>query len=126
MGRGATWSKGEDIQLVKSYLETSEDPEKGTNQSSKTLWENISTHYKEHLGGENTEPRTEDSLKGRWCDISRDCASFNEYYQYFEAHPRSGWNTEDVLKAAKEKFTEVRRKAHDQAEKNGKKVVLVR
>ncbi|KAA1097740.1 hypothetical protein PGT21_018601 [Puccinia graminis f. sp. tritici] len=64
-GRSRTYLEHEDIQLCNSWLEISEDPKKGTDQSFNAFWEAIAKHYATQIPN---APRSAKSLKNHWSD----------------------------------------------------------
>jgi hypothetical protein len=64
-GRSRTYLEHEDIQLCNSWLEISEDPKKGTDQSFAAFWDAIAKHYATHVPN---APRSAKSLKNHWSD----------------------------------------------------------
>jgi hypothetical protein len=73
-GRLRTYLEHEDLQLCNSWLEVSEDPKKGTDQTFNAFWEAIARHYATHIPN---APRSAKSLKNHWSDkIQKDVNKF--------------------------------------------------
>jgi hypothetical protein len=87
----------EDLQICTSWVETTKDGRKGTDQSGDVFWETVCKHYQKH----NPEPeRTSKSLKNWWGLIQH---SFNKYHgcvqQINHCNP-SGTNTNNQVTMA--------------------------
>ncbi|KAI7948826.1 hypothetical protein MJO29_010491 [Puccinia striiformis f. sp. tritici] len=64
-GRSRNYTEKEDVQLCVSWVETSEDPKKGTDQTLNSFWDALANHYATHLPGSR---QTLKSLQSRWGD----------------------------------------------------------
>ncbi|KAI7947897.1 hypothetical protein MJO28_009805 [Puccinia striiformis f. sp. tritici] len=64
-GRSRNYMEKEDVQLCVSWVETSQDPKKGTDQTLNSFWDALANHYTTHLLGSR---QTVKSLQGPWGD----------------------------------------------------------
>ncbi|RLO05381.1 hypothetical protein DYB28_005322 [Aphanomyces astaci] len=97
MGKGSKWSQHEDAQLARSWVCTSEDPIKGTDQSKDKFWSTIHEHWSSALGQDD---RTIQALKNRWSIVSRSAQKFIGYVAQAKSRRASGNTDEDVMQAA--------------------------
>ncbi|EHS63670.1 uncharacterized protein PGTG_21756 [Puccinia graminis f. sp. tritici CRL 75-36-700-3] len=97
-GRSRTYLEHENLQLCNLWLEISEDPKKGTDQTFNPFWEAIARHYATHIPN---APRSAKSLKNHWSDkiqkeVNRFVSCVNQVQQ---ANP-SGTNSANRLTMA--------------------------
>jgi hypothetical protein len=72
--RAQNYAKRKDLQLCNSWLETTKDGRKGTNESGDVFWEMVSKHYRKQI----PEPeRSTKSLKNCWSIIQH---AINKYH----------------------------------------------
>ncbi|ETV95978.1 hypothetical protein H310_10635 [Aphanomyces invadans] len=98
MGKGSKWSAGEDGQLARSWVCTSEDPVKGADQSTESFWASIRAHWTAACGGDG---RTPQALKNRWAILNRSAQKFAGYVAQVKARRESGKTDEDMLDDAR-------------------------
>ncbi|CAK4656097.1 unnamed protein product, partial [Aphanomyces euteiches] len=72
MGRGVKWTNIEDAQLARSWVNVSEDPIKGDDQSSDSFWGAIYVHWI----AAGCEERSTQVLKNRWTILNRATQKF--------------------------------------------------
>lgn len=119
------YSIEEDEALCRAYMNVSQDPIKGANQSSGDFWNTVQEKYdilvasvaqkrSEGKGSgndsgdsvERNEPicyasRTASSLSNRWTKvIAIDCRKFNRFYKAAKTPEKSGWAEDDYIKQA--------------------------
>ncbi|KNF02875.1 hypothetical protein PSTG_03822 [Puccinia striiformis f. sp. tritici PST-78] len=95
--RLGNYSTVEDIQICRSWLETTEDPLNSTNQSGTTFWDRVRSHYVANLPTSN---RTADSIKCRWGLVQRATNKFYGCVKQITYAKQSGVNGTDNLASA--------------------------
>ena len=65
MGRGASWTANENLELARAWVSIDEDPIKGNEQKNDTFWGNIN-----ELWTAKTTKFLTVSLKCRFCSLS--------------------------------------------------------
>ncbi|RHY14491.1 hypothetical protein DYB32_010846 [Aphanomyces invadans] len=108
MGKGSKWSAGEDGQLARSWVCTSEDPVKGADQSTESFWASIRAHWTAACGGDG---RTPQALKNRWAILNRSAQKFAGYVAQVKARRESGKTDEDMLDDARVLHLSLRRES---------------
>ncbi|XP_073063766.1 uncharacterized protein [Primulina eburnea] len=106
--RGPGFSNEEDKLLVTIYLDISQNPIIGINQSNDSLWSRVAASYNEQLTSPSTEHRTMRALQCRWSNISRAVQSFTGCIRQVELRHQSGASEKDILDEAKELFKQSR------------------
>jgi len=102
MGKGAKWTEAEDNQLARSWVNASQDPVKGDDQTSDTFWSGVRAHWTAaSLGGPD---RSVQALKNRWVVINRATQKFGGYYAQVLARKASGKTQEDYVSDALELY----------------------
>ncbi|XP_073300252.1 uncharacterized protein [Primulina huaijiensis] len=102
--RGAAFSIEEDILLVMAYLDVSQNPIIGINQSRDRLWSLVAATYNEQLAGNSTEPRTTKALQCRWFNINKIVQNFSSCVSQVELSRPSGASEKVILDQAKALF----------------------
>ncbi|XP_073038245.1 uncharacterized protein [Primulina eburnea] len=102
--RGAAFSIEEDKLLVMAYLDVSQNPIIGINQSRDRLWSRVAATYNEQLAGNSTEPRTTKALQCRWFNINKIVQNFSSCVSQVELSRPSGASEKDILDQAKALF----------------------
>ena len=95
--RGIGYTMYEDVVLAESYLQISQDPIVGKNQSNDRFWERIEEVYHERLGS-NYERRTIRSLQSRMSSISIEIKKLNACLRQIEYTRPSGKLAEDIVR----------------------------
>lgn len=98
------YTEEEDFVLAKSWKVISEDPIKGTDQSSNDFWNNIRAHAS--LSLPSFENRFQDSLRQRFGTIGRIIAKFSGCYASVMRLNQSGKSNEDKFEDAVSLFKE--------------------
>ncbi|OWZ13817.1 hypothetical protein PHMEG_00012796 [Phytophthora megakarya] len=97
MGKGQEWSESEIIQLCRSWLETSENADRGTGQKKKTFTSGLYAHWLENKSDEATEDRSEIAVIGRWKKLQPEATKFCGVYSKWKSRERSGWSEDMYL-----------------------------
>ncbi|EHS62845.1 uncharacterized protein PGTG_20993 [Puccinia graminis f. sp. tritici CRL 75-36-700-3] len=104
-GRSRTYLEHEDLQLCNSWLEVSEDPKKGTDQTFNAFWEAIARHYATHIPN---APRSAKSLKNHWSDkIQKDVNKFVSCVNQVQQMNPSGTNSANRLTMAMSMYSKL-------------------
>lgn len=98
------YTEEEDFALPKSWKVVSEDPIKGTDQSSNDFWTNVRAHAS--LSLPSFEHRFQDSLRQRFGTISRTISKFSGCYASVMRLNQSGKSNEDKYEDAVTLFKE--------------------
>ncbi|XP_047313728.1 uncharacterized protein LOC124917316 [Impatiens glandulifera] len=102
--RSAAYNMDEDILLCRVYIEISEDPVVGINQTSDRLWSRIEEAFNgERL--EHWEIRTKRSMQARLDTIQKAARRLNACIKQIENMHQSGASNEDIMFKAKVLFT---------------------
>jgi hypothetical protein len=80
MGKGKEWSEREVEQLCISWVETSEDPVRGTGRKRTTFFASVYEHWLKHKSHEDTEDRSESAITGKWKKIQPEVTKFCGIY----------------------------------------------
>ncbi|XP_075473329.1 uncharacterized protein LOC142504336 [Primulina tabacum] len=94
--RGPGFSVKEDKLLVTIYLDISQNPIIGINQSNDSLWSRVAASYNGQLTSPSREHRTMKALQCRWSNISRAVQSFSGYTHQVELMQPSGASEKDI------------------------------
>ncbi|GKG24282.1 RNA-directed DNA polymerase, eukaryota, reverse transcriptase zinc-binding domain protein [Tanacetum coccineum] len=62
------WTQEEEKLLTEMFIQISEDPQLGIDQSHKTFWGKVTSEYNHHT----TVQRTKDMIRGKWTTLTRD------------------------------------------------------
>ncbi|KAG0535054.1 hypothetical protein BDA96_04G333200, partial [Sorghum bicolor] len=100
--RGSNYNNLEDIQLCKSWINISNDPIIGNQQSGKTYWERIANHF--HTNRDFDSDRTPNSLEHRFGIILKECMKFHGYYEEVERRHPSGIPYQEHLLEAQARY----------------------
>ncbi|XXQ32281.1 No apical meristem-associated C-terminal domain-containing protein [Plasmodiophora brassicae] len=95
--RGTNFTDAEDVQLVRSWLNVSQDPATGTGQSKETFWERVEVHF---CNNTTSGARTARSLQTKWGTVQRDVSKFVGSYASVNALDESGTNEEEQTEKA--------------------------
>ncbi|OAV96827.1 hypothetical protein PTTG_26263 [Puccinia triticina 1-1 BBBD Race 1] len=95
--RFPNYKEDKDVEICRSWLEISEDPLNGMNQSANTFWDRVCEHY---LAKILTYKRPLKSIKTRWQTIQRSVNKFNGCYKQLQQANQSGSNAEDRIGGA--------------------------
>ncbi|XP_075499191.1 glutathione S-transferase T3-like [Primulina tabacum] len=101
---GTALSIEEDKLLVMAYLDVSQNPIIGINQSRDRLWSRVAATYNEQLAGNSTEPRTTKALQCHWFNINKIVQNFSLCVSQVELSRPSGASEKDILDQAKALF----------------------
>ncbi|OUZ99451.1 hypothetical protein BVC80_1801g29 [Macleaya cordata] len=114
MSRSKSFSHEEDIIICEAYLDISQDPIAGKNQTKDKLWERVSVLYHKRRNKSDDDPiRTPKSLKCRYHTISTAINKFRGCIRQVESRHQSGASELDIINNAKILF------AQDPKEKRG-------
>lgn len=94
--RGASFSSEEDILLVECYVEFSQNPIIGINQTNDTLWSRVTQSYNRQLNP-LAEPRTVKALQCRWSTLSKAAQKFSGCINQVEQRHPSGASEKDIV-----------------------------
>ncbi|XP_073153934.1 glutathione S-transferase T3-like [Henckelia pumila] len=75
--RGVAFSIEEDKLLFTAYLDFSQNPIIGINQSRDKLWSRVAATYNEQVTDSSAEPRTIKALQCRWFNINKIVQNFS-------------------------------------------------
>lgn len=95
-GRGSSFTTEEDILLCKSYLDISQDPITGRNQSSDRFWGRIMEQYNSDKP-QDYELRNTRSLQSRMSIISAAVKKMNGCVRQIENMHPSGASEQDIV-----------------------------
>ncbi|XP_075489559.1 uncharacterized protein LOC142528398 [Primulina tabacum] len=98
--RGVAFSIEEDKLPVMAYLDVSQNPIIGINQSRDRLWSRVAVTYNEQLTGKSTEPRTIKALQCRWFNINKIFQQFSSCVRQVELSRPSGASEKDIVTKA--------------------------
>ncbi|XP_073121669.1 uncharacterized protein [Henckelia pumila] len=101
---GVAFSIEEDKILVTAYLDVSQNPIIGINQSRDKLWSRFAATYNEQVTDSSAEPRTIKVLQCRWFNINKIVQNFSSCVSQVELSRPSGASEKDILDRAKELF----------------------
>ncbi|EHS63273.1 uncharacterized protein PGTG_21490 [Puccinia graminis f. sp. tritici CRL 75-36-700-3] len=100
-----TASKTSNTTLCNSWLEISEDPKKGTNQTFNAFWEAIARHYATQIPN---APRTAKSIKNHWSDkIQKEVNQFVSCVNQVQQANPSGTNSANRLTMAMSMYSKL-------------------
>lgn len=94
--RGASFTKEDDNLIVDCYIEFSQNPIIGKNQSNDTLWSRVTSRYNMQISPP-TEPRTVKALQCRWGNMSKDANKFSGCVNQVERRNPSGASEKDIV-----------------------------
>jgi hypothetical protein len=112
-GRKSNFSKAQDMNLVLSYMDISQDPISGTDQRHSTFWEKINVKYhtleaarlmKKVIELSEEETRTTKALENRFGVISKTCQEFTGCVEEVRSLKISGLNAELEMEKAMQLF----------------------
>lgn len=95
--RKASFTDVEDNLIVDCYLEFSQNPIIGKNQSNDTLWSRITSSYNRQTISPLIESRTVKALQCRWGNISKDANKFSGCINQVERRNPSGASENDIV-----------------------------
>lgn len=111
--RPPNFTSEEDLFLCKAYVNVSTDPTVGTGQKGATFWDRVQEKFTSIVEEESEvkvlcATRDSQSLMNRWQrHIMRHVNKFNKYYKQHKTPPKSGWNEEQYIKAASDRYLEM-------------------
>ncbi|OQR85754.1 hypothetical protein ACHHYP_11444 [Achlya hypogyna] len=94
MGKGSKWAANEDNQLALSWVCTSEDAIKGSDQTADSFWATVHAHWSCALGNGG---RSAQAIKNRWAIINRATQKFSGYAAQVKNRNESGKTDADML-----------------------------
>jgi hypothetical protein len=97
-----------DLQICTSWLETTKDGRKGTNQSGDVFWETVCKQYQKHIP---KPKRTSKSLKNWWGLIQHSVNKYHGCVQQINHFNPSGSNTNNQVKMALSLYSKTQGKA---------------
>ncbi|CAH9133367.1 unnamed protein product [Cuscuta epithymum] len=98
------WTTEEEVALTEAWLYISTDADVGTNQRSTAMWNRILDVWKEKMGPGHSKKRNNNALQCHWHQIRGAVSKFVAKYEQLERHPKSGSNSEDLLRKALELY----------------------
>ncbi|EHS63665.1 uncharacterized protein PGTG_22814 [Puccinia graminis f. sp. tritici CRL 75-36-700-3] len=102
--RAPNYQEHEDLQLCTSWLETTEDGRKGTDQTGKAFWGTVTSHYHSKI----TDPkRSIRSIKGRWGLIQHALNKFHGCVNQINHRNPSGTTATNRISMALSLFTQL-------------------
>ncbi|KAF7049714.1 hypothetical protein CFC21_058203 [Triticum aestivum] len=93
--RQKNFSKAEDLTLVDAYLEITQDPIIGVDQSRDCYWKRIDAYF--HANKSEDHGRTQGSLQHRWAIIQEQVNRFCACYSQVQNRNQSGMTRENKL-----------------------------
>uniref|UniRef100_A0A0D3C5V5 Myb-like domain-containing protein n=1 Tax=Brassica oleracea var. oleracea TaxID=109376 RepID=A0A0D3C5V5_BRAOL len=99
-----TWSPGDDVLLISSWLNTSKDAIVGNEQRLNAFWKRIVVYYNASPSVGGCEKREPAHCKNRWQKINDQVCKFCGAYEAANREKTSGQNENDVLKLAHQIF----------------------
>ncbi|XP_013632873.1 PREDICTED: glutathione S-transferase T3-like [Brassica oleracea var. oleracea] len=99
-----TWSPGDDVLLISSWLNTSKDAVVGNEQRLNAFWKRIAAYYNASTSVGGCEKREPTHCKNRWQKINDQVCMFCGAYEAANREKTSGQNENDVLKLAHQIF----------------------
>lgn len=108
----ANYSLLEDICIAKAYASVTLDPVVGTNQKAEDFWKKVHDKYHMFMEKEDklcleSHPRSPSSLRERFNrNIQKQVNVFNAVYIGVKKVVKSGWQDEDYMKSALQKYLE--------------------
>lgn len=100
--RGKNFGKQEDRQICVSWVYTTQDAVKGTDQNASAFWNNIFQHAKSATPSLST--RTTEAIRQRFGTISRSVMKFSGCVKSVQRLNKSGASSEDKLNMALELY----------------------
>ncbi|XP_020242975.1 glutathione S-transferase T3-like [Asparagus officinalis] len=98
--RSTGYTVTEDVLLCQVFLDISQDPIIGRNQSRDAFWSRVEDRYNE-LRDQNSDVRTSRSIRSRMEIISNEVRKLNACLRQVENLNPSGASDEDILVRAK-------------------------
>ena len=99
-----TWSPGDDVLLISSWLNTSKDAVVGNEERLNAFWKRIAAYYNASPSVGGCEKREPAHCKNRWQKINDQVCKFCGAYEAANREKTSGQNENDVLKLAHQIF----------------------
>ena len=99
-----TWSPGDDVLHISSWLNTSKDAVVGNDQRLNAFWKRIAAYYNASPSVGGCEKREPAHCKNRWQKINDQVFKFCGAYEAANREKTSGQNENDVLKLAHQIF----------------------
>ena len=93
--RQKNFSKAEDLTLVDAYLEITQDPIIGVDQSRDCYWKRIDAYF--HANKSEDHGRTQGSLQHRWAIIQEQVNRFCACYSQVQNRNQSGMTRENKV-----------------------------
>ncbi|KAH9137315.1 hypothetical protein AeRB84_017916 [Aphanomyces euteiches] len=101
--KGKNFNTHEEEELVRAWLNVSQDASTGTGQKSETFWARVRAHYSEHFcDGDKHRPQR--SLQSKWLTIQHDVSKF--VAAYAAIINESDTNDDDLLQKAQALYLE--------------------
>ncbi|KAL8545765.1 hypothetical protein ACS0TY_005768 [Phlomoides rotata] len=91
------------------WLDVSQDPAVGNNQSKAQFWQRIVEDYHSKKPSKNMSDRNVRSIQCRMQLFHRDCKKFNGCLRQIELMHPSGANEQIIMQRANELFTQMKR-----------------
>jgi len=113
MGKGTTWLPHEDLQLARSWVALSEDPDKGKDQAAGKFWSALHLHWCHGVGVGSADKgsRSVQALKNHWSFIQRSTQKFTGYWNQVEARQQSGKTDADLVSDAMQVYLDIEKEA---------------
>ncbi|GJW66581.1 hypothetical protein Tco_0121005, partial [Tanacetum coccineum] len=89
-------NRDEEILLVETWIEHSQDANIGKDQQDDIYWNLIMEDFNSRT---TSDPRTKDMMTGKWTRMHGDCQMFNSIYKHLTC--RSGESDADLVENAK-------------------------
>ncbi|VFQ66575.1 unnamed protein product [Cuscuta campestris] len=93
------WSPEEECILASAWVDVSEHPIIGTEQTKDAMWDRIEEKFFTAMKKDGSY-RTRDQLTSKWCHINKKVRKFMGVYEECSRSRRSGTNDADVLRVA--------------------------
>ncbi|KAL8255393.1 hypothetical protein R6Q59_033614 [Mikania micrantha] len=94
----ATHAQMKEVSLARAYIDVSEDPLVGNNQTSTELWKHVRAQFFSAMGRDSYQ--TNNMISGEWCDLERKVVKFNGVWIQHHNNRKGGENDETVMKEA--------------------------
>jgi len=92
------WTKEEEMGLAKGWLNVSEDPYHGNQQTGNSFWRKVAHEMNQHVGRDCG--RGPETIRSKWKDMKLKISGFCGIYNRKRSRMSSGQNDEDVFKAS--------------------------
>lgn len=111
MGRNKAWKEPEDVELVRAWLDISQNPQTGTDQTADSFWYAIHKVFaaavkEKKIFVDGDEERTVKAVKERFSELSRCCSKFTGSLHTILSLNRSGKSDSDNYNDAKKLYLE--------------------